>query len=217
MSLATNALTTLARLKAFLDVTITPAQDDVLENIIHAASEFIRSYCRRTFKRTAYSSEMYDGQDHQTLILDNYPVDSGETFTLQMRTSAINEDRWETIESQYYFPYYPTGIIEFPKAPSGEIGRKFILGNKNYRVTFTAGYYLPQDGSFTEGGSTSLPADLEYACWKLCSAAWNSRRGDPNVKSERIGIYSVTFTKTAFESPEIMAILDKYAKRDYIS
>lgn len=216
MALSSSALTTLARLKAYLDLgTTTAAQDAVLESIINSASDFIENYTGRTFKQTAHSNELYDGHGKQTLLLRNYPVAKSPAVDLDRRNSVENENDWTDIDADQYFVDYDEGIISYPVTSRTGDGPKFDYGSKRYRVSYTAGYLLPQDGGYTEGGATSLPNDIEYACWKLSGLAWNQRRGDANVESERIGIYSVKYTQAAWEDPDIKAILDKYTRVDY--
>ena len=218
MSVSSGALTTRQRLKDFLDISADDTTtNNVLDRIIDACSDWVESYCRRTFKRTTYTNEMYDGNDSQYLLLRNYPIDTTQSFVLEMRTSSLDEDDWESIDSEEYFVHSEEGYINFPRAEYGKGGRKFIIGTQNYRVDYTAGYYLPGDANYSQGASNSLPLDLEMAVWKLCAAAWNSRRGDASVQSERLGSYSVTFAKESFEDERILDILNKYARIDELS
>lgn len=214
MAVAIYALTTRARLKAFLDISADDATTNaVLDNVINATTDWAESYCQRRFSWTAYTNEKYDGSDSQSLMVRNYPIQTGETFTLSIRNSSLDEDSWSTIDSENYFITPEFGYIEYPKAIYGDEGRLFVIGNQNYRVTYTAGFYVPQHASYVEGAATSLPMDLEYAAWKLASVAWNSRRGGDDVQSERLGAYAVTFKKEAFEDERITDILNKYSRQ----
>jgi len=218
MSVANYGLTTVARLKQFLDISASDADTTaVLEHLINTCTDWVEGYCQRRFLRTVYTDEKYDGNDSQSLMFRNYPVDMSQTFTLQQRTSALDEDEWETIDSEYYFKYPNAGYVEFPKKKYGDVGRLFVVGNQNYRISYTAGYYVPQDAGYVEGASTALPMDLEYAVWKLCAVAWNSRRGSSNVTAERLGSYSVTFAKEAFEDETITDVLNKYMRQDTVT
>jgi len=199
------ALTTVSRLKTFLEISGT-SYDTLLEWIANSATEFIENYCHRRFQRTAYTQEMYSTDKWQkTLLLDNFPVISTETFTLEIRTSGLNEDDWDTVDSEDYHVDYDGGIIRM----AGRI--EFQKGVDKYRVTYTAGYDFDTS---TKPLSDTEAGDLEMAMWKLCAVMFNRRRGDPGIRSERIGDYSVTYAKTVYESPEIKEILDKYKRKD---
>ena len=207
MTLIANALTTLARQKAYLEITST-SKDTLLSVIIGAVSEYIqKTYCHRTFKRTAYTNELYSGQDNESLYLKNFPVISGQTFTLQYRASGFNDGDWETIDSDHYFIDYNTGKITL-------VGG-FVQGTQNYRVSYTAGYYLPTAVTgYSEGADTSLPVDIEYATWVIVANSFNKRKSR-GVSSESVRDVSVTYLKTITEDAEIKAILDKYRRRGY--
>lgn len=206
MALKSYALTTVQRLKDFLGLSSTTStQDDVLERIVNSATEYIENYLRFRVKETTYTQEEYDTDPTDTLILKQRPINSSETFTLQRRNSAVNEDEWETVDSQYYHIDYNSGIIY------GVSGFKFSRTRRGYRVTYTAGYDFDNSSTFL---SDTEAGDLEWACWILCASAWNNRKGGGGIRSERIGDYSVTYAKSLIENDEVKAILDKYADID---
>lgn len=203
MATKSYSLTTRQRLIDFLGLTgLTSTQNSVLDRIIDQVTEFIENYTGRRFKETTYTNELYDGDGSQYLILKNYPVNSGSTFTLQRRDSVANEDSWSTIDSEDYFVDYNAGTIELI------YGLNFANQPKHYRVTYTAGFSFDNSSTFL---SDTVAGDIEYVAWKLCSVAWNRRQGDPSIASESIGDYSVSYTKEAFENDEVKSVLDKYA------
>jgi len=205
MSIKSYALTTVQRFKDFKGLSgLTATQDTVIERLVNTCTEYIENYCQRRFKKTTYTQEKYDGDGSRELYLKQYPVISGETFTLQERTSTTNTDDWGTIDSEDYYVDNDTGIIEW-------IGRtrKFRNTAQAYRVTYTSGFDFDNAATFltdTEAG------DVEYAMWKILAAAWDKRKGDVGVISESLGDYSVTYSTAVFESPEIKEVLDKYAR-----
>ena len=207
MTLKTYALTTVARFVSYAELTnLTAAQETVLEILVNQATEFIENYCDRRFQQTAYTNEVYDGDGGSTINLRQYPVASGETFGLDVRSSAENEDDWDDIDSDDYFVQYDEGIIELPD------GRFFHNAPRRYRVTYTAGFDFDNSATFL---SDTEAGDVEYACWLLLQVQWNKRKGDPSVISEKIGDYSVTYRKAAMENSQVMEILDKYARISY--
>lgn len=203
MAVKAYALTTLARLKTYLDIT-GAGDDTLLETIIDSVTEFIENYCHRRFQQTAISQEMYStGRRDKIITLKQYPVASGETFTLEVRASSLNEDDWEEVDSEYYHVHWQEGIIE------GAGGYTFIKGVNKYRVTYTAGYDFDTS---TKPVTDTEAGDLELAMWMLCKVAFLRRKGDASVKSERIGDYAVVYMKEAFENETIRSILDKYRR-----
>ncbi len=205
MSIKSYALTTKQRLIDFLELkNLTATQETVLERIIDICTESIENYCDRRFKKTTYTNEVYDGDGSEFLLLKHYPVISTETFDLDVRSSAENEDNWDDIDSEDYFVHYDSGVIELPN------GRFFKNAPRRYRVTYTAGFDFDNSTTFladTEAGG------IEFAMWKLCADMWNKRKGVTGVKSEKIGDYSVVYgDKLLMESPDVRGILDEYAR-----
>jgi len=211
------ALTTVDRLKDFLEISsLTATQEATMSSIIDMISDYIESYCGRTFQKTEYSNELCDGPFDERLVLNNYPVISGETFTFQNRNSSSNSDEWETIESTEYFIKHSEGEI-FSTGRS-----KFILAVDRYRVTYTAGYDYDLVAAFPSDVGIG---DLELAVWLLGGEIWNKRKGSMDVKGERLGDYSITYSgsgsiNSLIKNPQagssismVQSTLDKY--RDY--
>lgn len=204
MAIKSNALTTRARLKTYLGISVT-TYDTVLDYVIDATTDFVLHYCDRVFQQTAYSNQVYDGTGTKYLLLKNYPVVSGETFTLQERDSSINKSSFSTISSDDYFVKNDEGIVS-------HMTSIFTKVDQHYRITYTAGY--DYDTSSKTLISVNL-GDLEYAVWKLCAVMYYQRKSSGDISSERIGDYSVTYMKEVMTDPEVLAILNKY-KRPYM-
>lgn len=200
MSLLANALTTVARFKTFASIN-NNAQDTLIERLINAVTEFVEQYVGWTLLQTTHTNEVYDGTGTKSLVLDAGNVSS---LTMQVRSSEINEDSWETVNTNQYFTK-PHGIIY-------AVGWKFADVPQHYRVTYTSGYAYDQAAATLE--SLGL-GDLEYAVWKLLQSAISNRKDNPKVQSETIGNYSVTFRKEAEMDAEIEAILDSYTRPQY--
>lgn len=203
MSLNPYALTTTARLSSFSD--LADANSTLLESIINAVTDYIENYCGRRFKLTTYTNQVYDGTGSDVLLLENYPI---TTFTsLAVRSSLNNENTWESIDSDQYFVYTTEGYIKFIK------GRVFSKEHQFYRCTYSAGFDFDTSNKTLE--SVGL-GDLEYAVWKMATQAYNQRKGDSNIQSERLGDYSVTFRKMTMEDESLISILDKYARQEWV-
>jgi uncharacterized phiE125 gp8 family phage protein len=207
MATLDKALTTLARLKTYLEVSGT-SKDALLTMILYGAWKFIEKYTGRSFARAVRTSELYDGHDTDKLILKAAPVISGETFTLQRRTTGLNEDAWETIDTEEYFIDYDKGIIT--------MNTKFVAGTQNYRVTYTAGYYVAKDTQYQDGTNDELdlPYDIEMACWKLCSQEYANRKNQGRI-SERVRDMAVTYAKAIDKDEELKSTLGLYKRSFY--
>ena len=207
MATLDKALTTLARLKSYLEISGS-TKDTLLTMILYGAWKFMEQYTGRKFARTAYSQELYDGKESNKLILKQAPVISGQTFTLQHRTTGLNEDAWETIDTENYWIDYDKGIIT--------MNSKFVGGTQNYRVTYTAGYYVAKDSQYQDGtdDNLDLPYDLELACWKLCAAEYMNRKNIGRT-SERVRDMSVTYAKQVEKDQELRSTLGLYKRSFY--
>lgn len=212
--LRTNALTTVARLAGFMEIDVptvnTPAYT-ALEAAINAASNFIEKYTGVTFKKTTYTQEEYDTERSQILNLKHFPILSSEPFLLEQRTSSINEDDWQTVDGQYYEVDLEAGIVMMMGA------MHFLRGRRQYRVTYTAGYDF--DNSATFLGDTAA-SDVELATWLIAQDIKNSKGRNMNVKSEKLGDYSVTYAETGgamFSNSQALAILDAYGGGDMVT
>lgn len=204
-----NALTTLSRAKTYLGISVS-TYDSLLTILIISVSKFVESYTRRQFKRQAYSSQLYDGRGSTQLTLKNYPVISGQTFTLQRRTAAGNEDGWETIDSEDYYIKYASGIIVMPGG--------FSEGVQNFRVTYTAGYYLPSssDPAYQDGtdDDLDLPYDLEIAVLDLLQGVYNITQDD-GVTQEQARDLSISYSKKLSQDATLKASLDQYKRHRF--
>lgn len=205
-TLKAYALTTVQRVADFIGlgtIAANSTEETILTNLINQLTEFVENYIGARIHKTTYTQELYDGTGTDTLLLKQYPVVVASGLVLEVRTSGLNEDDWETEDSNLFYLDYSTGIIRFIP------GRVFIKGYQKYRATYTAGFDYDNTTTFlsdTEG------ADLEYAAWKLIATAWNERKGSLGIQSESIGDYRVVYARTAFESPEIKEVLDKYKR-----
>jgi len=203
MAINSNGLTTVARFKDFAGIT-GAGDDAVIERIINTTSDFVAHYCDRVFEETANSNEIYNGTGTQYLMLNNYPVSSSATFTLEERDGDLNENSWNQIDSELYHVLYNDGIVDFMDYTFREVSRK-------YRITYTSGYDFD---NVTPGNTLESQniGDLEYAVWKLVANAYRRRRQTTDVEKEQIGDYSVSLRKSTMVDQEIKDILARYVR-----
>lgn len=214
-----NALTTLSRAKSFLGIS-GASKDFVLTMLILGVTQFIQdTYCRRQFKRQTFTQELYNGKGAKRLWLKNKPIISGQTLTLEYRNSSVNEDNWQTIDTSAYFVNYKGGALEFQAGyVDAFLGllNCFIEGTQNYRVTYTAGFYLPSSANYQDGtdDDLDLPYDLELAALDLIAAVYNNRQA-AGIQSQQVNDVSITYAKELEKHPTVKATLDKYRANAY--
>lgn len=208
MATIDNALTTVARYKSFAEITGNTKNTQIQMAII-GASAFVERYCNRKFKRQAFSNELYDGSGSEKMVLKNAPVISGQTFTLQRRSSDnFNQGDWETLDADAYIVKYEEGIIVLPNT--------FIKGVSNYRVSYTAGYYLPSNASYQDGtdDNLDLPFEIEVSVFMLVNYIMNRKKAQ-GIQSQRVRDVQITYMKAMEADPEIKQMLGLYKRFMY--
>lgn len=211
MSLLTWSITTVSRVSSYAGLgTLSAPNTAIMETLINSLTTFIEKYLGYRVMQTAYTNEEYDTHEGDSLNLKNFPISSSATFTLQRRTSALNEDDWEIVDTQYYHIDYDAGIVYCAG------GYEFDRTRRGYRVTYTAGFNFDNATTFL---ADTAGADIELAAWMLLSALWNRRTsgGGGDADSERIGDYAITYRKIMMENEDIVSLLSKYAKENEVT
>jgi hypothetical protein len=174
-TLKTYALTNLADVKENLSLASSNhTYDNLIIRKINQATAMIENYCGRRFKSADYVDELYSGTNGDQLVLRQRPVIG--TPTLKVRNTALNDDNFETVDSELLFVDANSGVLDLNFRSAGHWAR--------YAVTYTAGY-------------TDIPDDLAEACASL--AAWlvnNANSFQAGVKSKTEGQRKVEYTQT---------------------
>lgn len=201
------ALTTVTRLKAFLGINVS-TYDSILEVIINSVTDFIENECDRRFKQTANTGILLDGEGKTSMLLPQWPVKNGVTFTLYERSSVnYGDNTWRTISSDKYRVNEDSGIIK--------MNSNFREGFQNYKVDYTSGYAFENvTGTLVPLSDVGL-SDLELVVWKLAGRAYNERKSSGNVASLRLYNYAVTYSKEAYSDDEIKQVLSKYTRLSF--
>lgn len=208
-----NALTTVARAKSYLDLTGS-SYDLKLTMLILAATQYIQdTYCQRKFKHQTFTQQLYNGNGSPRLYLKNRPIIQGQTLTVEERHGIDSSDDWETLDSDDYYVDYDTGKITL-------VGGRFAEGTQNYRITYTAGYYLPSEAQFQDGtdDEKDLPYDLELAVLDMVSTMYGQTGTTGAIQKEKVGQVEVTYANdaaTAAMQPHIKKTLDTYKRMSY--
>jgi len=206
MALNDTALTTVARQKIFLGIAAADTTyDTMLEILIDMVSDFIETFCDRTFLQTAYSNTELDGTGTSKLLLPNFPVSTTATFSLEERDTALNISTWTSIDSDNFHIDFNAGILDF-------LGNIFRELPRHYRVTYTAGYAFKNNAAPLVTLESLKIGDLEYAVWNLVAEAFYKRKQAGDIQSESIGDYSVTYSQEQLSIMGVLDILNHYRR-----
>jgi hypothetical protein len=187
-SLASNALTTVAKVKDDLGLTDS-TKDSVVIRMINSASSAIENYCRRTFGRATETQTLRGSGTHE-LALARTPLVSITSVAFDGETDSSGNYKIHDADAGLVWkdstwipepPWYP-GASGFPVVGAGE---------RLYSVVYVGGYILPKDGK--ADGTTTLPADLEEACILTAVSQYRNRGGDRRVTSKALGDASVAY------------------------
>jgi len=170
--------TTEEKLEKFLNVTIVTGDAD---DFISAADEIINKLTGRKFiADESASARLFEGTDRNALLID----ECIEITKVERANDSYGEDL-STIDSDDY--------IELPRNYSSEsIPIKAIYykngvwpigieGLANHQITAKWGY------------SENAPDDIVFAATVLAAGMYSFNRAKGNVKSEKIGNYSVSY------------------------
>ncbi len=137
--LLSYALTTLADVKESLGVASSDSSyDNLIIRKINQVTRQIEAYCDRHFLETTYTNEIYNSNQTDQLVLKQRPVTATTPFALGVRDTGLNEDDWETIDSNLYYVDTTSGVVSLLFRTAGRWGR--------WRFTYSAGYAtIPED------------------------------------------------------------------------
>jgi hypothetical protein len=197
-------LTTRRKLKLHIGIPAAiTSKDSLLDQIIEGASAYIETYTNRKFGVEEYT-EVLDGTPEDEIFLKQYPV--VDILSLTISGNEVDLDAEE--ESDQIILDKETGSVYRENG--------FGSGRKAVRITYTAGYNLPEASDesgpeeYESGGDENLPAAIEAAAIRL-SARVYERRTAEGVSSVSPGSMSVQY-KDAVDS-DIVNILDAHKKR----
>jgi len=201
MAVGTYALTSLANLKQFLNITGS-GNDAFLENLVDRTTDLFENLTNRNLKARDYSYDsgaaaydpdnaVFDGNGMDTLILPQYPVNN-------VTTLRINETEIDERPSIYGCGWVldrKNGILHL-------VCYVFTGGRQNIDLAYNAGY-------------STVPEDLEQAV--IEHAAWLWRQSTPGgamlgVSSKSLADGTITYMGKEM-LPQVSMVIHKYRKR----
>lgn len=204
MSLADNALTTVAAVEIVVGEGVYPTPR--IEQLINIVSGTAERICKRTFGAAA-ATESYRGTGRTMLTLDRTPIisvasvtDSGSAVTDYSRDAIRDRQGMLYREGTWPKSVPLVGLAQNPN--TNQVAY-------NFRVTYTAGYVLPNDEDLEADPPVvrTLPYELEGAVLDEIVERLKSGAVNPALKSERTpGGYS-------YELYDVRAADERFARR----
>ena len=152
-----------------------------LAHLISAASNAIERWCKRVFGTTIYTNEYYDGNGTDAMFLNNFPI---TTLTSIVVVEPDGTDT--TLLGSGFDVSSETGEIKFERDCSTDYCY-FPLGFHNLKANYTAGF-------------ATVPEDVQEACAQYCVWLYAADKTLPNVKSESLGDYAMSFATGGTEN-----------------
>lgn len=182
-----TTLTTLDRLKRQLKMASDfVAEDAILNDLLAAASEEIRQYCRQDFDLAQFD-EAYNGSGNRWLQLSQAPVKSIVSVSVNGSTVSVSDG-------------YGPGYIQTDRALARVIGF-WPEGFANCRVVYIAGFDV-------------IPEDIQQACAHIAALRYRMRE-HLGMVSKASGNSADTYD-TIDLPQSIKDLLDQYIEPDLV-
>lgn len=152
--------------------------------LIPAMSAIIEGWCGRNFYKRDYDERM-DGSGRRILQLPNFPLVSGESFTISDRRSSSTYENGEytfdyTLDTDYVLDLDTAQV----KKTSGVWSKTFLY----YRVQYTAGFDFDADNPDRE------VMTLKQACLKWIAIDYEKVKGHVHSANQSVrGDEIITF------------------------
>lgn len=202
------ALCTLADVKAMLNISTDDTNfDDKLELMIKQVSYMIESYIGYKLEMATYSEEIHSSTFFQLLKLNHYPIQSITSVTIN--GEELTDYTLDEVDANNGFVF--RGCAWNGGFYTRGMTHDIVSGAFTIKVTYTAGYYLPDDTKYVEGNSDALPLDIQTACTMGVLEMWN-KQGSLGIKSHSEGGITTTFadSEDCGLSKSVVSILAKY-------
>jgi hypothetical protein len=204
-------LCTLTDVKTMLNISAQDTtQDAKLNLLIKQYSALIEGYIGYKLARANYTEEVHCENNRQVIYLNHFPVQS-------VSSVAVGG---ESVTDFKLLPEYTRwgglyrGLGWGQKAFVRGFTHDIIAGVWDILVSYTAGYYLPDDEGYVAGNDDSLPYDITTCCLNLVVEKYNlDAMGAVGLKAHTEGHISDTYGDCANEiglTESAKKLLDKY-------
>ncbi len=185
------ALCSLSDVKVMLNISSSDTSlDDKLNLLIKQVSAQIESYLGYKLTRKEYTEELHAVNCRQLLSLNHFPIQS---------VTSVTHNGEEITDYLVIDEYSKWGRLYRKFGWCGSLitqgfEHDVVSGVYDYKVTYTAGYYLPGDTEYVEGADDSLPYDISVACANMVVLKYNyDAQGATGLKAHSEGNISDTY------------------------
>lgn len=214
MAVAANALTTLTTAKAELGESGS-TYDSVIERLINAVSDAIEGYCNRTLYYSAAVTEKLQGLGGNLLFLSRTPVVAITSIELLPSSLSSAGEGTTLSSSSYVVRNAGAGIVYrrdgFSWSATASVGASAsrLPGSEDlvYLATYGGGYVTPE-----QGGTRTLPYDIEQACLWGVANVWRHRGRELHLQQESEDMARLVWATEALPSAA-RKLLEEYRRR----
>lgn len=171
------------------------AADATVDRVVTAASSIIAGYCGRTFEKGTALVEYPAGYGRPLLILDRPPI-IGITSIYEGGELVAAAD-YETVGklAEAGMVYRKNGTWMLTARDDGRITEhlEFQGSSDGIVATYDGGYVTPGQKAANGALTVTLPESVQEAAILTAVALYRRRGVDPNIASEAIGDWSVSY------------------------
>lgn len=196
-------LTTVAAVKTTLGITVD-TQDDLIEDMIGAASDFVVTYTGRDFALQSVRETM-PGKGVPELLLSLTPVVSVESVELD----DAEIDGWVLQDPDVGTIFRRSGFYDTSLKQTNMDNAPSNWYENRYAVTYEGGYVLPNWG--LSQGTRNFPRDLERAVIDIVKTMVFTSKQDGTMKSYKIGDTSITWDRSMTSDSQLAGLVPSSA------
>ena len=178
-------LTSIDAVKLTLDLSGV-SKDNLLEDLIRAASDWVSRYCGRTFGKEEVTEKVV-GKGVPEILLSRTPIVS----ISEVLYKGSVQDGVVIQDSQAGIVFLDTGFTSSEISFNTITPHPSSYGREDWSFTYEGGYVLPS--WFVTGEERNLPYDLERAVINLVKTSYHKVDIDETLKSYRIGDTTITW------------------------
>jgi hypothetical protein len=198
--LASNAMATLETVKQLLNIPDDDhAADARLITLINAASAYIQAQTGRRFELRTYT-QRYQAPGQQELVLEEYPIRHVLWVKDCGADKTIDPDSYDAVKLG------DIGVVWMdegwpPRWHRRGLANDPIFNSMYLRVSYTAGYVMPNDVTQSTPEDWILPYDLQMLAWEMIQSKWaDVANGSFGLASFSISDVSWSFDRSTRES-----------------
>lgn len=204
-------LCTLTDVKTMLNISADDSsQNDKLNLLIKQYSALIEGYIGYKLARAEYTEEVHCENNRQVFYLNHFPLQSVSSVTV----GGMSITDFKLLPQYARWGGLYRGLGWGDKAYVRGFTHDVVAGVWDILVSYTAGYYLPDDEGYVEGAEDSLPYDISVCCLNLVVEKYNlDAMGAVGLKGHTEGHITDTYSDEANNvglSESAKKLLDKY-------